>query len=171
MKKLLALALTLSMSTTAFAGTVGNDGGTQTIDVQAQYSNKVETAIVYDVDIKWESMNFTYTVNGKKTWNSDEHQYTTNTSAAWTSTGNSITVTNHSNTGITTSFTYTKGNSYQSVTGSFSKPSFSLPTAEGKKINDAQLTKTTDLILGGTLADTVTNLTKVGTVTVKISKE
>lgn len=171
MKKLLALALTLSMSTTAFAGTIGSDSGTQTIDVKAQYSNKVETPIVYDVDIEWGSMNFTYTVSGKKTWNSNTHQYTSTTSDGWIANGNVITVTNHSNTGIKTNFTYTKGDNYESVSGSFSKSSFTLPTAENKTTDNPQLTETTALTLGGTLEETVTNLTKVGTITVKISKE
>lgn len=171
MKKLLALALTLSMSTTAFAGTTGSDNDPQTIDVKAQYSNTVETPVVYNVDIKWGSMNFTYTVSGKKIWNSNTHQYTNNTSDNWSANDNVITVTNHSNTAIKTNFTYTKGSSYESVSGSFSKSSFTLPTAEGKTTDNSLLTETTALTLSGTLDETVTNLTKVGTVTVKISKE
>ena len=90
-------------------------------------------------------MEFTYTVSGTKTWNPATHAYATIIQPAWSASGNTITVTNHSNTGLT------------------------LPTAEGKAVNDAVLTGKTSLTLGGTLASDITVFTNVGTVIVTIS--
>lgn len=174
MKKLLALtlacALALTMSAAAFASTVETDGGTQDIDVNAKYVDGVGTPTVYDVDVVWGAMEFTYTVSGTKTWNSENHQYTVSTSGTWAANGNEISVTNHSNTGIKADFIYEKVTGFDTVTGSFSQNSLTLPTAEGKAVNDAVLVGKTALTLGGTLASDKTALTKVGTITVTISK-
>ena len=176
MKKLLtsalALALSLSLCVPAFAAesTVTEDGGKQEIDVNAKYVDSVDTTTVYNVDVSWGAMEFTYTVSGTKTWNAENHQYTVSTSGAWTASGNEIVVTNHSNTGIKADFTYAKAAGFDAVTGSFTQSSISLPTAEGKETTDAALTGKTALTLGGTLASDKTVSTKVGTVTVTGSK-
>ena len=176
MKKLLTVVLTvalaLSMSVSAFAeeSTVTEDGGNQSIDVNAKYNDSIQTPTVYHVDLTWGAMEFTYTVSGTKTWNADAHNYTVSTSGAWTASGNEIAVTNHSNTGIKADFTYAKAAGFDTVTGSFSQSSLTLPTAEGRETTDAALTGKTTLTLGGTLASDKTVSTKVGTVTVAISK-
>ena len=176
MKKLLtsalAIALSLSLCVPAFAAesTVTEDGGNQSIDVNAKYNDSIQTPTVYHVDLTWGAMEFTYTVSGTKTWEAEKHSYAVNTSGEWTATGNEITVTNHSNTGIKTDFTYAKAAGFDTVTGSFSQSSLTLPTAEGKETTDAALTGKTTLTLGGTLASDKTVSTKVGTVTVAISK-
>ena len=175
MKKLLkitalTLALALSMSLNSLAASVNTSGGKQDIDVNAKYVDSVDTPTVYKVDVSWGAMEFTYSVNGTKNWDPDNHDYTINTTDGWTATGNEITVTNHSNTAVKADFTYAAKNGHNTVTGSFSQNSFTLPTAEGKAVNDAVLVEKTVLTLGGTLADTTTNLVEVGTVTVTISK-
>ena len=176
MKKLLtsalALVLSLSLCVPAFAveSTVTEDGGKKEIDVNAKYVDNTQTPTVYHVDVSWGAMEFTYTVSGTKTWNAEAHNYTVSTSGAWTATGNEITVTNHSNTAVKADFTYAKATSFDTVTGSFTQNSLSLPTAEGKATTEAALTGKTTLTLGGTLASDKTALTKVGTVTVAISK-
>lgn len=173
MKKFLAAALTLalalSMSLSAFAA-VETDGGSQDIDVKAKYVDGVDAPTVYNVDVAWGAMEFTYTVSGTKTWNADSHQYTVSTSGTWTASGNEITVTNHSNTGIKADFTYEKEAGFDAVTGSFTEGSLTLPSAEGRATTDTALTGKTALTLDGTLASDKTDLTKVGTVTVTISK-
>lgn len=173
MKKMLTIALTLtfalSLGTTAFAATI-DESRKQDIDVQARYKDSVDSPTVFNVDVSWGEMAFTYTVSGSKTWDPEKHDYTTSTSDEWTATGNEITVTNHSNTAIKTDFTYTPANGHNTVTGSFAPQSVTLPTAEGKNLTDATLTSKSALTLGGTLADTTTNLTKVGTATVAIGK-
>ena len=176
MKKLLtsalAIALSLSLCVPAFAAesTVTEDGGNQSIDVNAKYNDSIQTPTVYHVDLTWGAMEFTYTVSGTKTWEAEKHSYAVNTSGEWTATGNEITVTNHSNTGIKADFTYAEATGFDTVTGSFSQSSLTLPTAEGKETTDAALTGKTTLTLGGTLASDKTVSTKVGTVTVAISK-
>lgn len=176
MKKLfvavLTISLALSMSMTAFAAesTVSENGGSQSIDVNAKYVDGVSAPTVYNVDVAWGAMEFTYTVSGTKTWNAENHQYTVSTSGAWTASGSEITVTNDSNTGIKADFTYEKETGFDTVTGTFSQNTLTFPTAEGKATDDAALTGKTALTLGGTLASDKTDLTKVGKVTVTISK-
>ena len=166
----LAPALALSMNLAAFAANVNANGGKQEIDVRAKYESSSKTPTVYSVDVAWGAMEFTYAVSGTKTWNADTHTYSVNSNDGWTATGNEITVTNHSNTGIKADFTYAKAAGFDTVTGRFSQSSLTLPTAEGKALDDAVLTGKTALTLGGTLANDKTGLTKVGTVTVTVSK-
>ena len=166
---LLALVLILTMSTTAFAATIESSPGSQDIDVSAKYVDGVSAPIKYSVDVTWGAMEFTYTVSGTKTWDPENHTYTASTQPAWTASGNTVTVTNHSNTDITASFAFSALPAYNTVTGSFSSTSLTLPTAEGKAVNDPVLTGKTSLTLGGTLASDITALTNVGTVIVTIS--
>lgn len=165
----LTLALFLAMNTTAFAATIESSPDSQDIDVNAKYVGGVSVPTRYSVDLTWGAMEFTYTVSGTKTWDPESHTYTTSTQPVWTASGNTITVTNHSNTDITASFAFSALTAYNAVTGSFSSASLTLPTAEGKAVNDAVLTGQTSFTLGGTLASDITDFTNVGTVIVTIS--
>ena len=165
----LTLALFLAMNTTAFAATIESSPDSQDIDVNAKYVGGVSVPTRYSVDLTWGAMEFTYTVSGTKTWDPETHTYTTSTQPVWTASGNTITVTNHSNTDITASFAFSALTAYNTVTGSFSSASLTLPTAEGKAVNDAVLTGQTSFTLGGTLASDITDFTNVGTVIVTIS--
>ena len=165
----LTLALFLAMNTTAFAATIESSPDSQDIDVNAKYVGGVSVPTRYSVDLTWGAMEFTYTVSGTKTWDPESHTYTTSTQPVWTASGNTITVTNHSNTDITASFAFSALTAYNTVTGSFSSTSLTLPTAEGKAVNDAVLTGQTSFTLGGTLASDITDFTNVGTVIVTIS--
>ena len=165
----LTLALFLAMNTTAFAATIESSPDSQDIDVNAKYVGGVSVPTRYSVDLTWGAMEFTYTVSGTKTWDPESHTYTTSTQPVWTASGNTITVTNHSNTDITASFAFSALTAYNTVTGSFSSASLTLPTAEGKAVNDAVLTGQTSFTLGGTLASDIMDFTNVGTVIVTIS--
>lgn len=165
----LTLALFLAMNTTAFAATIESSPDSQDIDVNAKYVGGVSVPTRYSVDLTWGAMEFTYTVSGTKTWDPESHTYTTSTQPVWTASGNTITETNHSNTDITASFAFSALTAYNTVTGSFSSASLTLPTAEGKAVNDAVLTGQTSFTLGGTLASDITDFTNVGTVIVTIS--
>ena len=165
----LTLALFLAMNTTAFAATIESSPDSQDIDVNAKYVGGVSVPTRYSVDLTWGAMEFTYTVSGTKTWDPESHTYTTSTQPVWTASGNTITVTNHSNTDITASFAFSALTAYNTVTGSFSSASLTLPTAEGKAVNDAVLTGQTSFTLGGTLSSDITDFTNVGTVIVTIS--
>ena len=78
---ILALALVMSLSVTAFAAT--NDGKNDTsIDVNAMYSDGVSTPDVISVNVEWGAMSFTYSVSGTKQWDATKHEYTTNVAKA-----------------------------------------------------------------------------------------
>lgn len=166
---LLALMMVLAMGIPTYAATIGSNGGTQSIDVKAKYVDSTSSNTIYSIDVSWGAMEFTYTASGTQVWNPETHEYTSSVSGAWTGSGNQVAVTNHSNTGITASFTFAPESGYTGLAGTFSQSSFGLPSAVGKATNASELTGTTALTLGGTLANTVTTMTKVGTVTVTIS--
>ena len=143
MKKLiataLALTMTLSLSTTALAA--GNVYGAGTgpqvpIDVTAKYNDSATEPTVYSVDLTWEDMTFTYNESGTRIWDPDTHTYTDTTSAGWDKVTAAVTATNHSNTKVTVSFTYTpQGDT--GVTASMSKLSFILAAGVENMPNDA----------------------------------
>lgn len=166
---ILALALVMSLSVTAFAAT--NDGTEDTsIDVNALYSDGVSTPEVISVNVEWGAMSFTYSVNGTKQWDATKHEYTTNSNAAWTASGNTVTVTNHSNVAVKAELSFAADAAYNTVTGSFDKAELLLDSGDGLTYANADK-DTATLTLDGTLADTVKTSTKVGTITVSISKQ
>lgn len=176
---ILAAAMAATMSVSAFAVdqpvNIDKDAGTHNIDIKAAYQDNSTTPQVVSVDISWDAMEFTYTVSGEQKWNAADHDYDDNTSGAWNeATNNTITVTNHSNVGVTASFAFEAANGYggeDGIKGNFSKASVELPSAVNKSKDDETLTGSTDLTLSGKLkADTAANTT-VGTVTVTITQE
>ena len=174
MKKLfataLALAMVLSLSTTALAaGNVNGAGvGSQDpIDVTVKYNDSATDPIVYSVDLTWEDMTFTYNESGTRTWDPDTHTYTDTTSAGWDKISAAVTATNHSNAEVKVSFTYTpQGDT--GVTASMSKDSFKLAAGVENKPNEAA-TDSSILTITGTPNDSVTaEGVTIGTITVTI---
>lgn len=162
---ILSLVMVLSLTTTAFAATLGNPGN-QDIDVKAKYQSSATTATVYSVDVAWGAMEFTYTESGTRIWDPADHSYT-DTTTAWTASGNTVTVTNHSNAPVTASFAFAPLTDYE-VTGSFDVATQSLAAGvEGDYAGAAKVVST--LTLASALSDTVTDFTKVGTITVTIA--
>jgi len=171
MKKVISLALiamlVLSFGTmTAFAETVG--AGNKDIDVKAKYADGVTTPTVYSIDLTWGAMEFTYNASGTKNWNPATHDYNVNVNTSWTASGNTITVTNHSNAAVTAAFAYGKATGFETVDGAFSSVSLPLATAESTAVGSAP-SGTSTLTLSGTLANSATNFTKVGTITITLS--
>lgn len=163
------MMLTMTMTTTAFASeTVTSDGGTASIGVKAKYVDGTSTNSTISVNVSWGAMEFTYSTGGTQTWNPTTHQYTGNTTAGWSETGNTVTVTNHSDSAVKVAFGFQAETGY-GVTGSFSNDSINLPSAVGKATTASELTGTSTLTLDGTLSNTVTTSTKVGTITVTIT--
>ena len=99
MKKLvsltLALALILSLSITAFAA---DQGGSK--DVTAIYQSTTTEEDIYNVDLNWGDLTFTYTETVEKTWNAADHSYDVVTNGSWDKTETTIKVTNHSNVAV-----------------------------------------------------------------------
>ena len=116
-------------------------------------------------------MEFTYSVGGSHVWNPTDHTFTDNTTAGWTASGNTVTVTNHSNVAIKAELSSTADAAYSDITGSFGEDATLLLATAVGTTKDAATSDTADLTLSGVLASSVTTTTKVGTITVKISKQ
>lgn len=164
---LLALTLVLSMSMTAFAADtspktgVGANGSAE-ISVSGTYVAGSSTTEVISVDISWGAMAFTYTGASDGTWNPSDHTYSGSSEAGWTASGNEITVTNHSNAGVTASLSFTA--TVEGITGTFSNESLNLATAVGTTYEAAPSATSTFTITGGQIdADKA-----LGTITVSI---
>ena len=176
MKKLiataLALTMTLSLSTTALAaGNVDGAGvGSQDpIDVTAKYNDSATDPTVYSVDLTWEDMTFTYNESGTRTWDPDTHTYTDTTSAGWDKVTAAVTATNHSNTEVTVSFTYTPQGA-TGVNASMSKDSFKLAAGVENKPNEAATDSSNLTIDSRTKPNATVSAagTVIGTITVTI---
>ena len=165
---ILAMVMVLSLSVTAFAAELDNDKKQEEINVSAKYVDGISGGTVYSVDLNWGAMEFTYTVSGARVWNPDTHTYDTTTSDTWTASGNQITVTNHSNAAIKATFAFHALDAYKDVTGTFTSAELSLPSAEGKATDAAELTGKTALNLDGILDSATTTMTKIGAITVVI---
>lgn len=173
MKKLLVMILVLlilAAPVTVFAAenTITNENGSHNIDVQAKYTNGTTTPDVYSVNVTWGAMQFTYSASGTREWNPSTHQYTDNTTAGWSASGNTVTVTNHSNKDVNVTFTYAKASGFDGVNGAFSVDSDTLAAGAEGNVAGAD-SVITELTLSGTLASTVTEFTKIGSITVSLS--
>lgn len=141
----MAFALVATLSTAAFAAAADDADIKKDIGVNAKYVEDIKTSKTISADVVWGEMEFTYSVNGTKTWNAKTHEYDVD-------------------------FTYQPLDEYSVVKGTFTNDEFTIPTAEGKAVNDESLTVSTALTLSGELSSDVTALTKVGNVAVNIAE-
>lgn len=133
MKKLVSMlavaALTCTMGTTAFAADQdGVNTGSYSADVKGTYQAGGSGAVVYSVDIAWDSLEFTYTAAGEGTWNPETHEYSGATQASWSESKN-IVVTNHSNAAVTATASFQADDGYEAVSMTFGD--------NGQQINSA----------------------------------
>lgn len=161
---LMGLACTLAVSSAAFAADLP-DPSTHAVNGRYHANSTVET--VYSVDVAWDSMEFTYTVDSEGTWNPATHQVDGASEGQWSGDGD-VKVTNHSNAKVNVAVTYAAEGSYSDITGSFSNGSFQLATAEGTQVDSAP-NQTATLTLSGELDKSVDTSTKLGTATVTIT--
>ena len=177
-KKKTALVLTLAMvfslaPLSAYADTIGTAGGTASHDVTATYradSSGGAGGKVYSVDITWGDMAFTYTAEAG-IWDPKTHTTTSSTGGVWTvnnTDGDKITVTNHSNTDVTATFSYAADTGFEGITGTFDNASLNLESAVGTAV-EAAPKATTSLSLDGALGSTTADNTKIGTITVTLN--
>lgn len=178
MKKKTALVLTLAMvfslaPLSAYADTITAGGGTASHDVTATYradSSGGAGGTVYSVDITWGDMAFTYTAEAG-IWDPATHKTTGAEGGVWKvdkEGGNTITVTNHSNTGVTAAFNYAPAEGFTGISGSFDNALLNLPTAVGTAV-EAAPKGTASLSLDGALDSAATTSTKIGTITVTLN--
>lgn len=180
MKKKTALVLTLAMvfslaPLSPYADMITTGGGTASHDVTATYRADSSGGAgaggkVYSVDITWGDMAFTYTAEAG-IWDPATHKTTDAEGGVWTvdkEGGNTITVTNHSNTGVTAAFSYAAASGFGDISGSFDHDSLTLQTAVGTAV-EAAPKATTSLSLNGALGSTTAANTKIGTITVTLN--
>lgn len=181
MKKKTALVLTLAMvfslaPLSAYADTIDRVGGTASHNVTATYVDGSSGGAggagtkVYNVDITWGDMAFTYTAEAG-IWDPTNHTYTGAEGGAWAvdkEGGNTITVTNHSNADVTAVFNYAADTGFEGITGTFDNASLNLESAVGTTV-EAAPKATTSLSLDGALGSTTADNTKIGTITVTLN--
>lgn len=161
---------TCCLFTTAAENTHISMPGSETIGVNGSYSGAGTAANVYNVNIEWGEMTFTYETKGDKTWNPDNHTYNIDADDGWKATGNEVTVTNHSNAPVNVAFAFTKDtSSYKGeYTGSMNVESKQLAAGIENKPNEAD-SVTSELILTGTLNHVENIKTKLGEITVSLN--
>lgn len=168
MKKIAVVALALMLMATQLVLASAEGLGNRTQDVKAKYSGGAAEPEVYSVDVTWGKMEFTYSVGGTRTWNPDTHLYDDKSTAGWTEDGNDITVVNHSNKSVNVAFSYEAAQGYSGIIGTFTAASDTL-FAGSLGDPDGADKVTTNLTLSGALASSVTEFTKVGTITVALT--
>lgn len=147
-----------------------------THDVYVTYQEGESSATIYSVDIVWESMEFTYTSASEGTWDPNTHTFTDKESASWSFANNKITVTNHSNADVNTSFSYTPAANFSAVSSAFvdvhknaiDNATLTLSSAVGSTLDEAP-SSTAYLSLTGELSSSLATKTVCGTVTVTIN--
>ena len=177
MKQIFTLALTFLLifslvTVTAFAAdttTINGESRTATKAVKASYSSGAGGGTVYSVDITWGSVEFTYSEGSVTTWDPETHTSGQGGTGRWSNSGNTITVTNHSNTGVTANLVYASEQGYEGISGSFgNKSTMNLATAVDTPVASAP-TDTAALTLSGALDSKVATSTQIGTITVTIN--
>ena len=166
-KKIIAatLALTLSMSMGNFVYAAEDSSA----DIKATYqAGKENTDTVYSVDVKWGSLEYTYSSGVTKSWDPTTLKYKeTSGTSSWTCQdgADQITVTNNSNADITASLAYAETGS--NITGTFTNSKIGLKSAEGTNVGESP-SETTTLSLKGALSNTTAEKQEIGNVTVTI---
>ena len=167
---ILALAMALSMSVTAFAATNDGTSGTD-ITVNGTYTPGTAADEKISVDIVWEAMNFTYTAPSQGTWNPATHVYEGATAGGWSDNTPAITVKNHSNVAVNATLGFKAD--VAGVVGTFTETSgtandkvLELATAEGTEVSAAP-TATANFGISGAAIDADKTL---GTITVTVAK-
>lgn len=170
---ILALVLVFSMSTVAFAATTEKSGNLTAANLPWKSDGKEVNitigaeAIVYNVDIVWQDLTFTYSNN--QTWNPDTHTHTGTSGWDVAAIDNAIVVKNHSNAKVTVSTEKTAEANNKGV-------EFYVTTAGSETLNSAVGTAVDEapsvsykVELGGNAPNDLTAGTfKIGTITVKI---
>lgn len=163
-------------NTTDATTNITDANGSDSHDVYVTYQEGASSPTIYSVDIVWESMEFTYTAASKGTWNPSTHTFTDVGEASWSFANNKITVTNHSNADVNTSFSYTPAANFGAVNGAFvdvhknaiHNATLTLRSAVGSTRDEAP-SGTAYLSLTGELSSSLATQTICGTVTVTIN--
>lgn len=181
-KKLLscvfATVLAFSASTSAFAESITEDGGSQSKDVQGVYEEMDKPDIVYKVDVAWGNMEFVYNAATiKKTWDPSTHTYkeeTPEVKGSWSNdlNSNKVTVTNHSNKALTATVSAQIKQGFEGISAYVDSAILILSDASIGATDVVAGTPTTGdaiITLSGALEAGTTDKTQIGSVTVTIA--
>lgn len=155
---------------------ITSSNGSDFRNVYVTYQEGASSPTIYSVDIIWQSMEFTYTAASEGTWDPETHDYTNKQGASWSFANNKITVTNHSNTEVNATFSYTPAANFSAVSGAFvdvrknaiTNATLTLSSAVGLT-REAAPSGDAFLSLSGELPSSLENKTICGTVTVTIN--
>ena len=137
-------------------------------NVYGTYQESKPAKPVYNVDINWGNMNFTYTASSG-TWNPETHEYEGATEGTWTSEGNEVTVTNHSNAPVGVRVYFKEEvRPFQGITGTVTNSEYQLESAVGKSVEEAD-SRTSALTLSGEMTDTEMDHDYFGSINVALS--
>lgn len=153
MKKIIALLSILAFSTSVNAENLNE------VNSYDATVNKIEDTQIYDVEIKWDNMMFTYNNTESYVWNSKTHEYDLKNKKTWENEKNKITINNKSNYEIEILFNYESYKDYQKITGVFSKNKLNIQSKESDF---------SELNLSGKLDENTSEYKKIGEVTVTI---
>lgn len=172
MKKILAgiltLALAASMGVTAFADSSSQikGYGSTTITPRGVVETAGEPAVKVSADITWDELTFVYKDGGKQ-WNPATHADET-IPGGWDTGKKTITVTNHSNTGIRANISFAP--TVEGIVGAFEgSTEMMLDSAVGTARDSAPQGSVQFGISGAKITDTTA--TKIGTLTVKVATQ
>lgn len=111
MKKLLAFFLAMimiaSMPATVFAeANIGDHGEAATIIVSGIFQPSGGEFKTISVDLVWDEMTFTYIKTSSGDWDPGSHEYVGGVEGAWSEETRTITLTNHSDIGVTAALSF-----------------------------------------------------------------
>ena len=167
---LLTLVLMLSLSVTAFAASATTAPATDSADINATYVAGAAGGVVFSVDIEWSAMNFTYQAAGQPVWDPETHSYSEAIPEKWEGSG-TVTITNHSNTALDVTPSYTMDSGYEATELNFTVDGEAVDGAvivESAADTNAAVEKVITVTPKGKLASTANG--KIGTVTVTVDE-
>lgn len=92
----------------------------------------IDSPSIYDLDIKWDNMTFSYIEQEKYIYDSTNSTYKRTTQKYWSSSSNNINIKNKSLREVNVSLKYKSLNN--NVTGTFSKDNFNIKSSEEQNI-------------------------------------
>lgn len=171
---LLAIAMIAALSVTAFAAdnAAGSLQGGNEVAVFGKYIAAGTPIDVYEVVIEWDTMKFDYT-DAQMIWSTEELDWVVDRAAAWSvasDSSNDITLTNKSSKDVVATFTWTASQNYTGITAAWTGLTDNKVTVLSALNNDGDAgVAEVEFMPAGKLADSVTILTQLGTITVAIS--
>lgn len=136
------------------------------IPVKVNASNSKDVTVnsiiedIYDVEIIWDDMQYTYNVSEKFVYDDESREYKLERKESWDSSKGDITLTNKSKYEVTANLEYKGLNRFNNIKGYFEKDELLLG------VNESVSTK---LILEGKLESNIRRFTTIGDISIIIN--